>query len=76
MVKTHLPMNMAGSPIYTGFMMVFAVDLLYDLVHPHITVAHIILVAVACTCDHIHQHGQEPLSPYIAWHIQSGGGPV
>jgi len=54
MVKTHLPINLGGSPIYAGFMMVFAVDLFYDLVHPYIALAPIPLVAVACANNHLY----------------------
>ena len=69
MVKNHLPINLDGSPIYAGFMMVFAVDLFYDLVHPYIAASYIPLLAIAGTSHHLYQHRQEPLSPDLAWHF-------
>jgi len=67
MVKNHLPINLEGSPIYAGFMMVFAVDLFYDLVHHYIAASYIPLVAIAGASHHLYQHRQEPLSTDFAW---------
>ena len=56
-------------------MMVYFVDLFYDLVDPHITFATIHFVAFVRSGAHIYQHRQKPISSDIAWHIQSGVGP-
>lgn len=69
MVKNHLPINLAGSPIYAGFMMLFAVDLLYDLVHPYIAASHISAVAIAGAGNSLYKHPKKPLSPDLAWHF-------
>jgi len=69
MVKNHLPINRALSPIYAGFVMVFAVNLFYDLVHPHIAASHIPVVAIISARDHLYKYLQEPLSPDLAWHF-------
>ena len=74
MVKNHLPINLAGSPIYAGFMMHFAVDLFNDLVHPYIAASSIPIVAIAGASYHLYQYRQKPLSPDLARHFQGGRG--
>ena len=56
MVKNHLPINRAESPISTGVMMVFAVDLLYDLVHPYFAASYIPVVAIAGARHPLYQY--------------------
>ena len=55
-------------------MFILAVDLLYDLVHPHIDAADFPLLDFADAGDPLYQYRQKPLSPDLAWNIQSGGG--
>jgi len=74
LVFNNLPMNQIRLPIYTGFVFVLAVDLLYDLVHPHIAAGDFYLLDSTSPGDHLYQYRQKPLSPDPAWHIQGSGG--
>ena len=51
-------------------MFFLAVDLLYDLVHPHIDAAYFPLLDFTDAGDTLYQYRQEPLSPDFAWNIQ------
>ena len=55
-------------------MFFLSVDLLYDLVHHHITVADFPLLDFTDAGDPLYQYGQKPLSPDPAGDIQGGVG--
>ncbi len=55
-------------------MFFLAVDLLYDLVHPHIDAADIPPLDVTDAGDPLYLYRQKPLSPDLAWNIQGSGG--
>ena len=55
-------------------MFFLAVDLLYDLVPPHIDAADFPLLDFADAGDPLYQYRKKPLSPDLARSIQGGGG--